>query len=201
MRIAMLGGSFNPIHIGHCALADEVRLRLNYDKIIFVPAHISPFKQDSKPADDYHRIRMLKSVIRQNKAFDYDLCEIKRGGVSYTIDTLHYLAAKYSGKIEGRIGLIIGDDLVEGFDRWHSAKEISETADLILARRYNEAGIDFAYPHKTVQNSILTVSSSEIRQKIENGESFRYLVPFSVYRYITKRHLYGFDTKTNADNN
>ena len=117
MRIAMLGGSFNPIHIGHCALADEVRLRLNYDKIIFVPAHISPFKQDVKPADDFHRIRMLKAVVRQNKAFDYDLCEIKRGGVSYTIDTLHYLTEKYSGKIEGRIGLIIGDDLVEGFDR------------------------------------------------------------------------------------
>lgn len=192
MKLAVLGGSFNPPHIGHLALAEDVRITFGYDKILFIPVHVPPHKQLASGASDEDRLNMVSLAVSENPFFDLSDCEIKRGGVSYTIDTLKMLKNVYKNELEGKIGFIIGDDLAAGFSSWHCAEQIPEEADLILACRNcsDVTRLDFPYKHKTILNDVISVSSSEIRQKIIQGKSYRYLVPNSVYRYINERHLY-----------
>lgn len=200
MRLAMLGGSFNPIHIGHLLLADEVCHRLGYDKVLFVPVNIPPHKELAKGAASWQRLDMIELAIAGNPRFGVETCEMERGGVSYTYDTINYLGKKYAGKVEGKLGLIMGDDLVEGFEEWGHYQELPLIADIILARRICWDGTQrksFPYPHVELDNGVLPVSSSQIRAagsgKQDSGAvaSWRYLVPESVYRYIIQRKLYG----------
>ena len=192
MKLAVLGGSFNPPHIGHLALAEDVRITFGYDKVLFIPVHLPPHKQLALGATDEDRLEMVSLAVKDNPFFEVDGCEIKRGGVSYTIDTLRLLKERYKNVLEGKIGFIIGDDLAEGFSTWHCAEQIPVEADLILACRNHSdvTKLDFPYEHKTILNDIVSVSSSEIRQKIASGKSWRYLVANEVYRYIESRHLY-----------
>lgn len=195
MRLAMLGGSFNPIHIGHLLLADEVCHRLGYDRILFVPVNLPPHKELAAGATTGQRLEMVRLAIAGNPRFDVDTCELERGGISYTYDTIACLTEKYAGRLEGRLGLVMGDDLVEGFEEWGHYRELPEIADIILARRVCADGIgrrDFPYRHIELDNSILPVSSSQIRAAGSAGSgSWRYLVPESVFRYIIERNLYG----------
>ena len=198
MRLAMLGGSFNPIHIGHLLLADEVCHRLGYDKVLFVPVNIPPHKELAEGASSQQRLEMIQLAIAGNPRFAVETCELERGGISYTYDTIQYLGKKYEGQLEGKLGLIMGDDLVEGFEEWGHYQELPELADIVLARRICWDGTqrkDFPYIHIELENGVLPVSSSQIRAagaaNCGKGPSWRYLVPESVYRYIIERKLYG----------
>lgn len=195
MRLAMLGGSFNPIHIGHLLLADEVCHRLAYDKVLFVPVNLPPHKELADGATSEQRLEMVRLSIAGNSRFAVDTCELERGGISYTYDTISCLKGKYVGQLEGKIGLIMGDDLVEGFEEWGHYQELPELADIILARRICWDGTvrkEFPYRHIELDNGILPVSSSQIRRaRNGDGGSWRYLVPESVYRYIIQGNLYG----------
>lgn len=195
MRLAMLGGSFNPIHIGHLLLADEACHRLGYDKVLFVPVNLPPHKELAGGATSEQRLEMVRLAIAGNRRFEVDTCELERGGISYTYDTISYLREKYQDELEGRIGLIMGDDLVEGFEEWGHYQELPELADIILARRICWDGTvrkEFPYRHIELDNGILPVSSSQIRRAGNgDGGSWRYLVPESVYRYIIQGNLYG----------
>ncbi len=196
MKIAVLGGTFNPVHIGHLTLAQEVVLSLGYERVIFVPALISPFKQQNYDASAQQRCDMVRLSLKSDAHFDIDLCEIERGGVSYTCDTLQYLSEKYSKELAEeeneqyrKPGLIIGSDLIDGFSRWKNTDQILEKAVIILAERGGDSV--FEYPHIKLHNALLPVSSTEIRQKIQNRKSWQYLVTPSVYSYIVKEKLYG----------
>lgn len=209
MRLALLGGSFNPIHNGHLALAEAVRLELGYDTILFVPAFISPFKQTKEhrgeAASNEHRVAMLSLALEDNPHFELELCELERTGVSYTIDTLRFLMDTYAGSIEGKIGLIIGSDLVAGFSAWKDADLIAQEAELIIARRPDVHDsvaeprlgsnphdvLPFAYPHTSIYNIELAISSSMIRHALRDHKSIRYLVPEAVYKYINTYKVYG----------
>ena len=192
MRLAILGGSFNPVHVGHLVLADFVLSLLNYDRVILVPAFQSPFKSANEGASVRDRIDMLTASIPGDPRFAIEDCEINREGLSYTIDTLKDIIARYMP--EGKPGLIMGDDLLSTFHNWRSPAEIADMADLIIARR--EAGsIDlktFPYPHRIIDNEIINVSSSQIRNKIARGEAWRYLLPNGARHIIEERLLYGF---------
>lgn len=135
VKIAVFGGSFNPIHIGHLALADEVCVGLGYDKVIFVPTFIPPHKNMVDSIDVSHRLEMVRLACARDERFLVDSCEIDRGGTSYTFDTVCHLEEKYSGVLEGKLGLVMGDDLLPGFHLWHRAQELARKCDLILARR------------------------------------------------------------------
>ena len=195
MRLAVLGGSYNPIHIGHLMLADAVALRYGYDTIAFVPAFLSPFKDGHSGCTADDRLAMVKLAIADNPAFYCEPCEIRRQGVSYTIDTLKFLKKKFP-QCEGKIGLIIGDDLLEGFAGWREAEHIPDYADIIVGNRiidrYSTARAASAdkVPHLRVDNALLPVSSSGIRAAIKEKKSWRYLVPSSVYSYIKEHKLY-----------
>ncbi len=198
MKIAMLGGSFNPPHIGHLAAAEEVRIQCGYDVVFFIPAHISPFKDEPPGASDADRLAMLALSVAGNPCFRVEDCEIRRGGVSYTIDTVTYLEQKYGNgretgdPLEGKIGLILGDDLSETFYLWRNARELAVRTDLLLARRLSARQYaDFPYPHTCIDNALLPVSSTDIRNRVAAGKSYRYLVPQDVYLYIEQRRLYG----------
>lgn len=195
MRLAVLGGSYNPIHIGHLMLADAVALRYGYDTVAFVPAFLSPFKDGHSGCTAEDRLAMVKLAIADNPAFYCEPCEIRRQGVSYTIDTLKFLKKKFP-QCEGKIGLIIGDDLLEGFSGWREAEHIPDYADIIVGNRIidrystTQASSAGKVPHLRVDNALLPVSSSGIRAAIKEKKSWRYLVPSAVYSYIKEHKLY-----------
>lgn len=134
MKLAVLGGSYNPIHIGHLMLADTVCRSCGYDTIAFVPAFLSPFKRGHAGCTVEDRIAMVERAVADNPAFYCEQCEVNRQGVSYTIDTLRFLTQKYPQR-DGKIGLIIGDDLLGGLDTWHEAVSLDDYADIIVGNR------------------------------------------------------------------
>lgn len=190
-----MGGSYNPIHIGHLMLADAVALRYGYDTVAFIPAFLSPFKDGHSGCTAEDRLAMVKLAIADNPAFYCEPCEIQRQGVSYTIDTLKFLKKKFP-ECEGKIGLIIGDDLLEGFSGWREAEHIPDYADIIVGNRIidrystEQAASAGKVPHLRVDNALLPVSSSGIRAAIKEKKSWRYLVPSAVYSYIKEHKLY-----------
>jgi nicotinate-nucleotide adenylyltransferase len=199
MRLAILGGSFNPVHNGHIALAFALRRELCYDRVLLIPANLPPHKSLASGASANDRLAMLElAVAEANREAGADFlgvedCEIARGGVSYTIDTIDYLERKHEGRLEGKIGLVMGQDLASGFGTWRRADELAERADLIVARRDvrgAEAPAPFPWRHRALENALLPVSSSGIRAAIRDGAPWRSLVPEAVYGYIVERTLY-----------
>ncbi len=192
MNVAMLGGSFDPVHIGHLFIAEEVKLSLGYDRIIFVPAYQPPHKDNRPEANDEARLAMLRLAVNGREDFEIDSYEIDRQGVSYTIDTVAYLEDRLS--VAGKLGLIIGDDLVDTFDTWKNADELSSRVDIIVATRDmidgRQARSGLLNGFRRIDNSPLPVSSSEIRERIRAGRAFRYLVPERVHDYIDQNCLY-----------
>ncbi|MBR7063865.1 MAG: nicotinate (nicotinamide) nucleotide adenylyltransferase, partial [Treponema sp.] len=183
------------------------------DKVIFVPTFIPPHKQFTNAPSAHHRFALTKAFCKENKHFIAEDCEIKRGGVSYTYDTLLYIIEKY--KPTEKPVLLIGQENAFEFDKWKNASQIAELAHIVIAKRKNDLGgidkknaqnrsigeytggfetseINFPYEHTILENLIIPLSSTEIRQRIFDKKSFRYLVPDAVFRYIKKWHLYGY---------
>jgi nicotinate-nucleotide adenylyltransferase len=192
-KTAVLGGSFNPPHIGHLHAAAEAVERLGYDRVLFVPAKINPLKEIEPGASDAQRIAMVRLAIAGTPAFELETCEMERDGPSYTYDTVKYLTEKYAGALEGKIGVIVGDDLTGEFCRWHKAEELSRIADIVLARRKEEEEeTELPYPHITLGNALLPVTSTEIRERIREGKPWRHLAGENVSEYIIAEKLYGY---------
>lgn len=187
MKIAILGGTFNPIHIGHLILAEEVREKLKLDRIIFVPAYLPPHKDNSDIAPANARLAMVKLAIKGNKYFSISDTEIKRNGHSYTIDTLKEFKKIYP---EDELYFVIGSDLLKYLDDWKDLDEIIKMVRFVVATRPG-------YPLEKIPSHISTIpiravdiSGFEIRKAIRENKSFRYLVTEAVYKYILKKKLY-----------
>jgi len=187
MRIGILGGTFNPIHIGHLILAEEVREKLKLDRVIFVPTYLPPHKDNSDIASSAVRLTMVKLAIKGNRYFFASDIEVKRDGRSYTIDTLKEFKKIYP---EDELYFIIGSDLLRYLDDWKDLDEIIAMVSFIVATRPG-------YPLEKIPSHISTipiravdVSAFEIRKAIRENKSFRYLVPEAVRSYIEKNSLY-----------
>ncbi len=221
MKLAIYGGSFNPIHNGHLMVADSA-LDLGYDKILFVPTFIPPHKQLMGSVSPSSRLAMIEAAIAGNPKFEIEPCEIQRGGISYTIDTVRFLKEKYRGSVSGKIGLILGQEIAAEFGKWKNPDDVAAFCDIIIATRQNFddrrrssifaankprgdylggvdatgqfLGIDkktFKWDFVELKNIILPFSSTDIRNRIDQGKSWRYLVPPAVYDYIVSNKLYG----------
>ena len=131
---------------------------------------------------------MVRLAVEGRDEFFVEDCEILRASTSYTMETIDYLAEKYP--VEGKIGLVIGDDLVAGFHKWKMVARLLATVKVVIAHRESAARLPFPAEHVYLENAVLPISSSDIRERVRTGKAFRYLVPENVYDYIRKEDLY-----------
>ena len=193
-RVGVFGGSFDPPHFGHLALAEWARTELSLDRVLFVPAGEPPHKRHRARTVPRHRVAMTRLAVRGNPAFGVCTLEARRAGPSYTVDTLHALAAE-SPRTEWH--LLMGADMFATFDTWRGPNEIARRAVLVVAlrpgaravgrRRLTGGGRGLVW----LTNPGLEVSSSALRARAANGLGLRYLVPDAVARYIARHGLYG----------
>ena len=186
MRVLVFGGSFNPVHWGHLILAEEVGEEFGYDRVLFVPALRSPFKEGRDDPGPSHRLAMLRLACADNPRFFVDDRELRRPEPSWTIDTIRSL--REEPDIENPPGLLVGDDLLAGFADWHESECLEREAKIIVARR---SGIEGPQRFLRASNRLVALSSSEIRERLAAGKSTRYLLPDPVFGYIREKGLYG----------
>lgn len=192
MKIAMLGGAFDPPHLGHLMIADAVLKESNYNKVVFIPSKISPHKNISGKVSNEDRLNMVKLSIEEDERFLLDDYELKNEGISFSIKTLNYIYKNYD--IEGKIALIIGADLIKDFHKWKEPKKLSELADIIAVNRGDNDNLYKEniekYNIKVIIAPRIDISSSLIRERIKENKGFRYFVNNKVYDYIISKNLY-----------
>lgn len=192
MKIAILGGTFDPPHLGHLILAETVLKELNYDKVLFIPSKIPPHKNISGEVSNEDRLNMLKLSIEDDKRFSFDDYELKSEGISYSIKTLNYLYQNYN--IDGKIALIIGADLIKDFHKWKEPEKISELANIVAVNREENENLFKEniekYNIKIIIAPRIDISSTLIRERIKKNKAFRYFLNDKVYDYIISNKLY-----------
>ncbi|MFG6148449.1 nicotinate-nucleotide adenylyltransferase [Halobacillus sp. B23F22_1] len=189
MKIGLLGGTFDPPHLGHLIMAEHVLEVMHLDEVWFVPSHVPPHKQKSSlMAED--RLRMVERAIEGNPQFSLSTVELEREGKSYTIDTIKQLQSQYPGN---NFCFIIGGDMVQHLDRWHRIDELKKLVQFVGVGR---EGYQLASSRdvKLVDIPRIDISSSMIRKRLAQGKSIRYLVTHEVYEYIKEHSLYVSDS-------
>lgn len=197
MKIGMYGGSFNPPHNGHLYLAKEISRRLGLDKLIIIPSNISPQKAHNGNIDPVHRINMCKAVF-DDKLFEVSDCEIARGGRSYTVDTLTFLKEQYP---DSEFYLFMGSDMLLSFHTWFRFNDILSMCTLCAISREDEKKADVLRHYSDTvlsDGNVLVfdidpieVSSSQIRENLQNGKSCKGLIADKTEKYIKENNLYG----------
>ena len=191
MRIGVFGGTFDPPHVGHLLLAADARESLNLDRLIFIPVWTQPLKVGTPPvASPQDRLEMVRVAVADDANYAVDDAEINRKGLSYTVDTLEYLAERYAG---AELYLLVGEDALAGFRQWRNPQRILELATLALMMRSGAPDIgDWRRAEGLVRLSTrrVDVSSTEIRERRRAGKSIKGFVPESVERFIEARGLY-----------
>ncbi len=185
MKIGILGGSFNPPHIGHLILAQDVLEALGLDKVFFIPTNISPHKNNNE-VEAEKRLEMLNIAIEDNDKFQALDLEIKRGDISYTIDTIRELKSNYP---EDDFYLIIGSDLANDFSNWKEPEAIKNAVNIVVAKRQDHP-LDSKNNFTIVDIKQVEISSSLIRNLISKGKLVKYLLRDRVSEYINKHKLY-----------
>jgi len=188
MKIGILGGTFNPIHIGHLILAEEALSKLKLDKVVLVPTYIPPHKEvegDVKPKD---RFNMVELAVDGNPSFECSRLEIDSRKTSYSIDTLKALKDKYGP--ESQLYMITGSDLLKDLFSWKDVNEIFKMSKFVVANRPGYPVKELPKGVETVVITPIEVSSEDIRRRIKENRSIRYLVPEKVREYIISRGLY-----------
>ena len=167
MRVGILGGSFNPVHAGHLALATAAYSELNLDQLHFVPSFQNPLKESRAllPADTL--LKLLRKALKPYPFFSLSTCEIDRKGKSYTIDTLRYFRKK-SGK-DAKLYFVTGMDSLETLPRWKSVAEIFKQCHFVVAARPGYRWKETKYPVMRMPFDALAISSSQIRKKTKGG--------------------------------
>ena len=187
-KIAVYGGSFNPIHIGHLIAGFDLIEKLNYDYVVYVPANIPVHKNISNLVNHNYRYEMIKLSIQDIDNFLVSDIEIKKGGISYTIDTIKELQEQY--KNNKKLGVVFGDDLVNDLSSWKEIDLLYKTTDMICLHRNSKKSIKSKYRLKWFENHIINISSSEIRERIKKKLPINFMVTDKVNKYILKKKLY-----------
>jgi nicotinate-nucleotide adenylyltransferase len=183
MRIAIYGGTFDPVHHGHLILAREAIETLRLQKVIFVPAAVSPFKKSAPIASGEIRLSMLRAATKDEIGFAVDDCELRRPPPSYTIDTIEDVRRR---ERDAEIYCLIGEDNVAELARWHRFAELEKIVRFVVLDR---TGRPFNYSYEIIRRRI-DISATEIRNRIASGRSIRYFVPQAVEEIIRREKLY-----------
>lgn len=186
-RIGILGGTFNPPHLGHLVLAQEALNELKLDKIIFIPSYLPPHKKAGRD-DAYMRYRMVSLACRGNPAFEVSKIELEKRDISYSVDTLRKLKKQY-GK-ETKLFFIIGSDSLCELDTWKDVEELFKLADFVVGERPGFPIRKTRSKIKVIKIPLLDISSSMIRSRVRRCLPIRYTVPEAVRNFIKRLELY-----------
>jgi nicotinate-nucleotide adenylyltransferase len=195
VRIALFGGTFDPVHYGHLRLAEEAREAATLERVLFVPANASPFRLQEPLSAPQHRLQMLRLATADNPAFEVSELEIQRGGVSYTIDTVNAVREQYP---DAEWFLLLGADALRGFPSWYRAQEITQACRLLVGIRPNyDLQSILGYLPEGIRQQVqpipmlpMDISAHAIRHRVREGRSIRYLTPPDVIKYIQQHRLY-----------
>ncbi|MEI8213175.1 MAG: nicotinate-nucleotide adenylyltransferase [Planctomycetota bacterium] len=199
-RIGIFGGSFDPVHLGHLIIAEQFRQAMQLDRVRFIPTKISPFKTDQVPTSDKQRLEMLRLAIGAHPQFEIDDREIRRGGISYTIDTLREMQSEDP---QAEWYLLLGADSLVDFAKWKEPLDVLQQANVVVVRRGGIGGLDWSQlasiapqevidqvRQRAIEFPAIEISSRDVRQRVRDGKSIRYLVPAAVEAYIREHHLW-----------
>ncbi len=198
-RLAVMGGTFDPVHYGHLVTAEAVRDEYNLDKVIFMPTGSPPHKMDRATSEPNHRYLMTVLATITNPFFEVSRVEIDRPGITYTVDTIKELRMHYGDEAE--IYFITGADAILEIFTWFSVDELFRLCSFVAATRPGFHGKDMEQKLKEIKSNYkkeifsievpsLAISSTDIRNRIKSGKTIRYLLPEAVEDYIRKSRLY-----------
>ncbi|MDB4637995.1 MAG: nicotinate-nucleotide adenylyltransferase [Planctomycetaceae bacterium] len=198
MRLGILGGSFDPVHLGHLVMAEVCREQLNLDEVWFVPAGHPPHKTDRELAPAKARAEMLEFALAGIPEFQVSDVELKKESTSYTVETLEKLAAE---NLDRELFLIIGADSLQDFPNWKEPARIAELAKIVAVNRGRQdppaleeieqkLGSEVADRIRVIEMPGIDVSSTDIRHRIRSGHSIRFLVPKAVEAYLNEHKIY-----------
>ena len=200
MRTGVFGGTFDPVHLGHLILAEQCREQAKVDQVLFVPAAMPPHKQDQPLTPFGQRVEMLSLAISGHPPFRIEELEKDRPGPSYTVETLTQLQQARPGD---DLCFIIGSDSLHDLPLWYQPRRILELTTLLVVARADwptfsakelraslQLGDEFPLRYEVVEAPLITISSREIRRRISEGRSVRYMIPRAVEAYIKDKGLY-----------
>jgi len=198
MNIGVLGGTFDPVHLGHLIIAEEVAVQLKLEKVLFVPSGHPWLKEERVITPAEHRVGMLQLALALNPRFEISLVDVERDGPSYTVDTLADLRREYGES--ALFFFILGWDSLKDLPLWKEPDRIMGQCRLVAVGRPGSAkpklsALEKALPGISqrvilLQKPLIGISSSEIRQRVAQGLSIKYLVPEAVDGYIKEKGLY-----------
>ena len=197
-RIGILGGTFNPIHLGHLLMAQDSMEELQLDRVTFIPSATPPHKTVNQLASNRDRLRMVQLAIRGQNGFEADDIELQRGGISYSVDTLTELRRRNP---RTDFYFIIGADSLRELHLWREVKRLVTLCTFVTVPRPGfepkpvvDPRLDAATRRRLRQHVLhghcCDIASRDIRARVASGRSIRYLVPDAVYQYIRRRRLY-----------
>ncbi len=182
-RVGLFGGSFDPIHIGHLVLARDALEQLGLDRVIFIPAAISPHKLHREPAPAEARLEMVRAAVEGEPGFEVEDCELGREGPSFTIDTVRLLRKRHPADT---FFYFIGDDNLAKLHTWREIDELKRLAQfVVLSREAGDVPCEFPCVRRQVD-----ISSTEVRKRVARGQSIRYLLPQQACEVIHRNGLY-----------
>lgn len=187
MRIGLYGGTFDPPHVGHLMVASEAFDTLELDRLLFVPAAEPPHKRGLVEASPEQRLEMVRRSISGDSRFAVEDLELRRTGASYTVDTLRILRERDPGC---ELVFLVGVDQVQEFHSWKEPEEIARLAELAVISRGGEQIGEIGLPLRRVDVTRIDLSSTEIRGRVRQGRSIRYLVADAVREIIQRDGLY-----------
>jgi nicotinate-nucleotide adenylyltransferase len=198
MKIGIMGGTFDPIHTGHLIIGEYARTTLDLDKIIFIPVGLPPHKDNSKVSTSRRRLEMTKLAINSNPYFYLSSIEVDRKEITYTIDTIKELKKIYK---EDELYFIIGGDSLFEIEKWKDFAQLIRLCKFVVLERPGrtkeeieqkkiELKLSYKIQLEKIYSPLIDISSTEIRERVKNNLSIKYLVPESVETYIMYHKLY-----------
>ena len=199
MKIGIMGGTFNPIHNGHLIIAEQARQEYQLDLVLFIPAGVPPHKQQDSILQSSLRCEMVQCAIQSNPYFKLDTREVDSQEISYTYLTLGSLSEQYP---DAKLYFIMGEDSIYAVSSWRRPKDIFTLATILVATRNDSSNISrmesqickitkqYSCSLELIHSPSVMISSSDIRSRVANNQSIRYLVPDSVAQYINDHDLY-----------
>jgi len=182
-KIALYGGTFDPIHHGHLIVAREALERLGTEEVIFIPARVSPLRKNAPVARDEIRLLMIRVAIENEPGFAVDDCELRRPPPSYTIDTIEQIRQR---KGDSTIYCLVGEDNVDKLTKWRRFADLEKMVRFVVLDRTGQRP-SHVYP---VIRRKIDISATEIRKRVATGRSIRYFVPSAVEEIIRREKLY-----------